>query len=263
MYLFGLRIGGAIRRDLAAIAISVPLLSFHARSALCWVWLLEFYRYRPDSGCRHRFLSICLLGRGGGQPRLILDLFWLGSLQLMWQPHWMRYPRRAAACLLALMLVMMAAPAFAADIEIGKAIGDTVGQLILAIVGAVVSYVITWLAYIAKNKFNIEIESQRRDALKAFIDRQAASLVADGRVWLNGIRVEVNNEALAGAANAALQAVPQARDHFGLSDQRIAAMIVDALPRVPSVAAAQSIALDVVNPATPSQPPAPAPQPVG
>lgn len=154
------------------------------------------------------------------------------------------------------VLALAASPAFAATIEIGAANVDSLAQIILTLISGLVSIGLGWLGYIVKNKWGIDIEAKHREALRAFIDRQAASLVADGAVWLKGVRVEVNNQFLAAAAETALQAVPEARKFFGLDDSRIANMIIDALPKVPSVAQAQAIAFDVANPATPSAAPA-------
>lgn len=79
----GLRIGGMVRHDLAAYSIAVPLLSFRRPGRMCWLWLLEWRRHRTSSGVRHRFFRIVRLP--GHQARTIVDLFWLGSFEFVWQ----------------------------------------------------------------------------------------------------------------------------------------------------------------------------------
>jgi hypothetical protein len=95
---------------------------------------------------------------------------------------------------------------------------------------------------------------RHREALTSFLQRQASGLVATGAVKLQGVKVEVQSAALAAAANAALAAIPNALNWFGLTPAKIEGMIADLLPKQPAVAQAQAVAIDVANPATPSQP---------
>lgn len=148
--------------------------------------------------------------------------------------------------------------AFAATIEIGQAFTGGLTDAIAGAVSAVIAALIGWLAMIAKNKFNIEIEKAHRDALTQFLQRQASSLVADGAVRLQGLKIEVSNAALAGVANTAIHAIPDAMKFFGLTPEALQKRIVDLLPQQPAIAAAQAVALDVANPSTPSSGPAPA-----
>lgn len=145
-------------------------------------------------------------------------------------------------------------PAYAAEINIGSALTGSLQDIISAAVTAGIALLVGWLSMVAKNKFNIDIEARHREALTAFLQRQASSLVAMGSVQLNGVKVEVQNEALAAAANTALQAIPGALAFFGLTPAKIQQMILDHLPAQPAVAAAAAVAIDVQNPATPSQP---------
>lgn len=156
----------------------------------------------------------------------------------------------------AALVLLLIAPgfAFAATIDVGQALTGSLQDIVNGAVAAIITYLIGWLVMTAKTKFNIDIEAKHREVLTAFVQRQASSLVADGAVRLNGVRVNVNNDTLAVAANAALQAIPGALKFFKLTPERIEGMIIDMLPKQPSVAQAQAIALDVANPATPSTP---------
>lgn len=149
--------------------------------------------------------------------------------------------------------VMLCAPsAFAASIDIGQALNGSLQEIIDGAITALIAGLVGWVVVIIKNKFNIDIEARHREALTAFLQRQASGLVAAGAVKLEGVKVEVKSDALAAAANAGLAAIPGALAFFGLTPARIQTMIIDMLPKQPAVAQAQAVAIDVANPATPS-----------
>lgn len=150
------------------------------------------------------------------------------------------------------LLALLAAPtvASAASIDVGQALTGGMQEIINAAVTALIAALVGWVAIVIKNKFAIDIEAQYRDALTTFLQRQASSLIADGAVKLNGLAIEVQNETLAAAANAALWAIPDALKFFGLTPEKIQEMIVDWIPKEPSVAQATAVALDQANPAT-------------
>lgn len=156
-------------------------------------------------------------------------------------------------CLLVLE-TMFPGMAFAAEIEIGKSLSSTLKDLVETAVATIIAGVVSFVALKMKEKWNIDIGAQHRDALTAFLQRQASGLVAQGAVRLEGVKINVENTALANAANAALGAIPQAMDYFGLTPQRVEQMIVDMLPKQPAVATAAAVAIDANNPATPSTP---------
>ncbi|MFZ5737202.1 MAG: hypothetical protein ACOY6K_10010 [Pseudomonadota bacterium] len=168
-----------------------------------------------------------------------------------------RAPLSTFAVPLAVLLLLAGTPfAAAATISIPDALTGSLQEIITTAVTGLIAALIGWVAIVVKNKFNIDIEAKHREALTAFLTRQASGLVAMGAVNLNGVRIEVQNETLAQAANAALVAIPDALNFFGLTPQKIAGMIVDMLPAQPTVSAAQAVALDIANPATPSTGPA-------
>jgi ATP-dependent protease Clp ATPase subunit len=156
------------------------------------------------------------------------------------------------AVAVAALAVLYAPFAFAAEINIGQALNGSIQEIINATLTAAIAALVGWVLVIVKNKFNIDIEARHREALTAFLQRQASGLVAMGAVKLEGVKVEVKNEALAAAANTALAAIPGALAFFGLTPAKIQGMIVDLLPKQPAVAQAQAVAIDVANPATPS-----------
>lgn len=152
-------------------------------------------------------------------------------------------------------LALLYAPlAFAAEINIGQALNGSLQEIINAAITATIAALVGWVAIVVKNKFNIDIEARHREALTAFLQRQASGLVAMGAVKLEGVKIEVKNEALAAAANTALSAIPGALAFFGLTPAKIQQMIVDLIPKEPAVAQAAAVAIDVANPATPSHP---------
>jgi hypothetical protein len=152
---------------------------------------------------------------------------------------------------LPVLLALVVAPgfAFAASIDIGQAL---TGSLINGVVTALIAALVGWVAIVIKNKFNIDIEARHREAITAFAQRQASSLIAMGAVKLDGVKVEVHSQALADAANRALSAIPDALAFFGITPASIQQRIIDMLPKEPAVAQAQAVAIDAANPATPS-----------
>jgi hypothetical protein len=160
--------------------------------------------------------------------------------------------RFALAALAAALFVVAAPAAFAASIDIGQAINGSLQEIINGVVTALIAGLVGWVAIVVKNKFNIDIEAKHREAITAFAQRQASSLIAMGAVKLDGVKVEVQNAALADAANKALAAIPDALAFFGITPASIQQRIIDMLPKEPAVAAAQAVAIDVANPATPS-----------
>jgi hypothetical protein len=110
-------------------------------------------------------------------------------------------------------------------------------QYVNAGVSGILALGLGWLGLILKNKWGIEIDAKQRELLAAFLSRQAASLVADGFVRINQLKVLVDHPALVAAARTALTAIPDALQHFGLTPEKLESMIVDKIPTVPSVAA--------------------------
>lgn len=155
---------------------------------------------------------------------------------------------------LAALATLYAPLAFAAEINIGQALNGSLQEIINAAVTAAIAALVGWVLVIVKSKFNIDIEAKHREALTSFLQRQASGLVAAGAVKLDGVKIEVKNEALAAAANTALAAIPGALAFFGLTPEKIQKMIIDLIPKEPAIAAAAAVAIDVANPATPSKP---------
>lgn len=154
----------------------------------------------------------------------------------------------------AALAVLFANAALAAEINIGQALNGSLQEIVNAAITGLIAALVGWVAIVVKNKFNIDIEAQHREALTAFLQRQASSLVAMGAVKLNGVKIEVKNEAVAAAANTALAAIPDALKFFGLTPEKLQKMIIDLLPKEPAVAQAAAVAIDTANPATASKP---------
>lgn len=121
-------------------------------------------------------------------------------------------------------------------------VNDLVNTLILAGLG--------WLTWWLKTKFGVDLDEKRRATLETALSNAANSLIADGFVKLDGLQVQVDNRALAWAAqNVIEKRAPDAIKHFGMSKdyEAIKQRIVDAIPKTPAgaglvVAAHQSAA---------------------
>lgn len=155
-------------------------------------------------------------------------------------------------------VVLLLAPgvAVAATIDIGQAFSGGFVEAINGVIAGLITALVGWVLMTVKSKFNIEIEAKHREALTAFLQRQASGLVARGAVKLQGLKIEVSNDAVAVAANTALHAIPDALKFFGLTPEALQKRIIDLLPQQPAVAQAQAVAIDTANPSTPSGAPA-------
>ncbi len=137
---------------------------------------------------------------------------------------------------LALTFVIIATPALADAINVGQAFGF-LEPYINTLVGGLLSILIGWVLYLVKSKLNISVDDSMRDALQTWAKRQASSLVADGLVKVEGLKVNVSNAALANVANLAIAEIPDAVNRFGLTPDKLSGMVLDHIPHVPSVAA--------------------------
>lgn len=151
-----------------------------------------------------------------------------------------------------LILILLTTTAQAGFIDVGQAFSSTIQPYVNAAIEAGIAGLISWVLLKVKDKFHVDIEAQNRAALTEFLQRQASALIAAGEVKLNGVKVEVKNEALLGAANAAISAIPDTMKFFNLTPEQVKNRIVDLIPQQPAVAAAAAIAIDVKNPQTPS-----------
>ena len=116
-------------------------------------------------------------------------------------------------------------------INVGQAFGEIAEPYINAAVNSLIMAGLTWLFWLLRTKLNINIDAEHRASITAAAQRQAASLIADGKVALQGKTITVDNEALAEAANAALVAAPDAAARFGLTPESVAKRIVDFIPQ--------------------------------
>lgn len=132
-------------------------------------------------------------------------------------------------------------------IDVGQAFSDVLQPYINATVNALILALVGWAFAWFRKKTGIEVDKQQRDALTTFLQNQAGSLIADGMVHVEGKKVNVDNEALARAANEIFTRIPDAAKHFGLTPENVghavADRIVDAIPQI--AAGAQLIAKQV------------------
>lgn len=164
----------------------------------------------------------------------------------------------SVAAAMPMIYIAAAFPVHAASIDVGQAVTGGVVELINGAIAAGITALVGWVLMTVKAKFNVEIEAKHREALTAFLQRQASSLVARGAVKVQGVKIEVASDAVAVAANTALHAIPDALKFFGLTPEALQKRIVDMLPQQPAVAQAQAVAIDVHNLSTPSSATAPA-----
>lgn len=122
-------------------------------------------------------------------------------------------------------------------LDVGAAFG-WLAPYVDTTVSAVLSALVGWVLLLLKSKLNLSVDQSHRDALQSFVLRQASSLVADGFVRMQGLKVTVDSTALRNAAELAGRFTQEAVQHFGITPQTLQEMIVDKIPHVPTVASA-------------------------
>lgn len=111
---------------------------------------------------------------------------------------------------------------------------------------AVVLSIIGWLAYVAKNKFGLDFEKSHQHTLQVWATNQASALIASGAVRFEGVKVHVDNAALASAANSAIVRIPDAMNWFGLTPDKAKDFIYDKIGQVPAASTEAAVAGAVV-----------------
>jgi hypothetical protein len=262
MNVFGLRVGGMIRRDLAAYSISVPLLAYHNPAALCWLWFLQWHRSRPGSGGRHALFKVTHLP--GHQAKTYVDLLGLGSLLFCYQAEGRvrSAPRVLAAVALLLAVVFATSPALAtasmyaiggftaAAVSATPALAQApagaidVGGIfgvwkpyVVEIVQIAAFAIVGLLAELARRKFNLSIEESHRNALQTAITNAAGLALNKLGNSLQGKKVEIGSPIIAEAVNYVAKSAPDAMAKFGLSPEDLREKVVAKIPQVANTTA--------------------------
>lgn len=135
-------------------------------------------------------------------------------------------------------------------INIGQAFNDSVAPYINAAVNALILGLVGFLAKRFTDTTGVQIDLGHRNSLVRALQNQAGSLLADGKVKMQGITVHVDSDALANAANNMLKSIPDAEKHFGLTPDYVEKRIVDMIPQTSAGAALVSQAHGGDAPAT-------------
>lgn len=97
--------------------------------------------------------------------------------------------------------------------------------------------IVAFFGWLGKSKYGQWMDETSRDALQTFAKNRAASMIADGGVWMKDKAVHVDNALLYKAASEATTAIPDALKRFKLTPDVIAAKIIDAIPQTEAGAA--------------------------
>lgn len=123
-------------------------------------------------------------------------------------------------------------------INIGQAFG-WLQPYVDAAVQSIIVALVGWVVLLVKQHLGIKIDEGYRVALQTALQNQASSLIADGRVRLDGIEVHVDSPAIAAAANFVIEkGAPAAVAHFGITPELVAQKIKDSIPQIPAMAPA-------------------------
>ena len=124
-----------------------------------------------------------------------------------------------------------------------KAFIDAIMPYIVSAVGGIISVIGVLLATWLKQKWNIDIDQNHRDAWQQSAQNAAGSLLARGAVKIEDSgAITVKSEAMANAVNTVMQRVPQAIAHFGFTPNDIQNLIVAKIPQVISGAVPPTVA---------------------
>lgn len=124
------------------------------------------------------------------------------------------------------------------SIDYGQAFG-WLQPYVIAFASALVAAAGSWLVYIVQRFTGLKIDQTLSDTYIKNAQNQAGALIAKGFVKIKEDgKVQVDNPALAAAANDLLRAVPDAASRFDLKPHDVADKIVAMIPQVPAAAAA-------------------------
>lgn len=127
--------------------------------------------------------------------------------------------------------------------SIGQAFGDLLGPYVDAALATLISAGLAALGAWLKQKWGFEVDAKARDAIQTALTNGAHSLVARGQVRLDGIRIDVGSVFLRRVAEELVARNKDSAARLGLTPEKVAAMLVEHLPKVPAVAQAQAAAL--------------------
>lgn len=119
-------------------------------------------------------------------------------------------------------------------IDFGSVFSQVVAPYIGAILNALIVFAVGWLGTWMRTRFKIDIDQKHRDTLTTFLENQAGALLASGAVRLDGLKIAVDSNMLALAANQAISRIPDAAKHFGLTPDVVARKIIEAIPQTPA-----------------------------
>lgn len=122
-------------------------------------------------------------------------------------------------------------------IDIGQAFSDVLAPYINAAANALILALVGWACKRFTDRTGIEVDKGHRDAIVRGLQNQAGSLLADGKVKMQGLAIHVDNAAIATAANNLLKSLPDAEKHFGLTPEYVQQRIMDMIPQTPAGAA--------------------------
>lgn len=136
-------------------------------------------------------------------------------------------------------LMLVAGAALAQDTSVGfEPLVDFVLPIVTAIVVPVGSALLLWLLQRAINKFGLDIEQSKRDALQVAFTNAAAGIVQKLGAQARALRVEVSDPRVREAVSRVVKSTPDALKWAGLTEEEIARRILEKIPQLPPVEAA-------------------------
>lgn len=134
---------------------------------------------------------------------------------------------------LLVLITILIAPAFSQDstVEMGGFLG-WLRPYVMEVVTIVIGAAITWASKRFHDLSGMEIEARHREALQSAL-RNGAALVVD-RIPVD-VTVDVKSPALARGIRYVLESVPDAVEFFGLTPDKIAALLLPKVVAQPTV----------------------------
>lgn len=139
------------------------------------------------------------------------------------------------------LLCLLPAAAMAQDTVVtlpDNLVGFIVQTLFLVVSGVITVFLPILLNKLVK-RYNLQIEREQRDALKATFTNAAGGLLQNLGERARGLKLDVHNPDIASAVARALEGAPDAIKSAGLDEREIARRILEKIPQIPSAPAAK------------------------
>lgn len=126
----------------------------------------------------------------------------------------------------AILMLMTTAPAFAQDtaVDVDSFFGEFRPYL-MEVAGILVAAAVAYAINLVRQWTGIQIEAKHREALQSALTNGATTMLGKIVPDKTGIKIEIGNQPIADGVEYVMKSVPDAIKYFGLTPERIRAML--------------------------------------